>query len=99
MKPNKMTNAELIREKNSLLEELGLVVKKKKDADIKVRENYSSLDLSVSKKWADKRDEAVVEARRLNTQLRIVLNELSNRRLNWSFKHGIIKIIQRLRTS
>lgn len=82
VKLNKMTDAELIREKNRLFEESESVVKRKKDADIKVRENYSFSDLSVSKKWADKRDEAVVEARRLNTQLRIVLNELSNRRLN-----------------
>ena len=82
MNVRNMTNEELIVEKKFLSEELESVIRKKKDAEVKIRENYNFSDLSVSKNWADKRDEAVVEARRLNNQIKIVLDELSKRRLN-----------------
>lgn len=78
----KMTDQELVGQKKILLEELEAVKQKKKDAEVKIHENYNFSDPSVSKKWADKRDEAVVESRRLNNQIKILLNELSKRRLN-----------------
>lgn len=74
-----MTDEELVGQKKILLEELEAVKQKKKDAEVKIYENYNFSDPSVSGEWADKRDEAVVEARRLINQIRIVSNELSKR--------------------
>ena len=82
MNIRKMTDEELIGQKKILLEDLEAVEQKKKDADVKIHENYNFSDLSVSGEWADKRDEAIKEARRLINQIRIVSNELSKRRLN-----------------
>lgn len=75
----KMTDQELVGHKKILLEELEAVKQKKKDAEVKIHENYNFSDPSVSGEWAEKRDEAVVEARRLINQIRIVSNELSRR--------------------
>ncbi|MSH15508.1 hypothetical protein GKF24_24555 [Escherichia coli] len=75
----KMTDQELVGQKKILLEELEAVKQKKKDAEVKIHENYNFSDPSVSGEWAEKRDEAVVEARRLINQIRIVSNELSRR--------------------
>lgn len=75
----KMTDQELVGQKKILLEELEAVKQKKKDAEVKIHENYNFSDPSVSREWAEKRDEAVVEARRLINQIRIVSNELSRR--------------------
>lgn len=82
MNIRKMSDEELVGEKKRLLEELEEVEQKKKDADVKVREDYNSSDLSLSEESAGKRDEARVESRRLINQKKIVLNELSKRRLN-----------------
>ena len=79
MNIRKMTDEELVGQKKNLLEELEAVKQKKKDAEVKIHENYNFSDPSVSGEWADKRDEAVVEARRLINQIRIVSNELSKR--------------------
>ena len=79
MNIRKMTDEELVGQKKILLEDLEAVKQKKKDAEVKIHENYNFSDPSVSGEWADKRDEAVVEARRLINQIRIVSNELSKR--------------------
>lgn len=79
MNIRKMTDEELVGEKKRLLEEVESVKQEKKDAEVKIHEDYNFSDPSLSKKWADKRDEAVVELRRLNNQIKIVSNELSKR--------------------
>jgi hypothetical protein len=78
----RMTNIELIRERDVLSEALESTIENRKNSDNNVRKYYKMNDLSESKKWADKRDEFIKEARRLRNQLLTVLNELSNRRLN-----------------
>lgn len=78
----RMTNIELIRERDVLSEALESTIENRKNADNNVHKYYKMNDLSESKKWANKRDEFIKEARRLRNQLLTVLNELSNRRLN-----------------
>lgn len=78
----RMTNIELIREREVLSEALESAIENRKNADNNVHKYYKMNDLSESKKWANERDESIKEARRLRNQLLTVLNELSNRRLN-----------------